>query len=545
MGRRFRDDEIGSMSIFSVFMFMTILILGGLGIDMMAAELRRMKLQATLDRAVLAAASLSQGQDEETIVRDYFAKSGMLEYLDRVTPFESDDGNTKTVFAEASAPRDSLFLKLVGVDQLKAPAKGTATETRNDVEISLVLDISGSMKDNQKLENLQDAASEFVRTMVNENTRNRVSLSLVPYSEHVAAGPNLMNQLNVNLLHPYSWCVEFPDSEFGDIALDRTLTYDQVPHFQWNFNGSTNAMDAPVCPQQSYEAITPLSQDQQALIDQIEALQPRSGTAIFLGMKWGAAMLDPSFRGVTQALVAANVVDGAFVDRPVAFPAEGEESTTYKTVVLMTDGKNDFSNRIKPANYATYDQRALWAKYSLGYWANFKSGQTTIKNTSEWNGSTEKTVVGIGGLLGAGSAAEDLVNVSNGLLNGVGVCSNNGIGVGLGLDGNQGSGIGNVDLCDIIGNASAATTYGYSFSDYYKQKYTATLGDTLLQNICTAAKDEGIIIWSIAFETDEHGTSEMQKCASSPNHFFDVEGTQIRTAFNQIANQIKRLKLIN
>lgn len=579
--RRFFKDEIGSMSIFSVFMFMTILILGGLGIDMMATELRRMKLQATLDRAVLAAASHSQDLDAETVVRDYFAKSGMLEYLDDVDPHKSI--TTKTVFAEASAPRESIFLKLLGVEEMEAKAKGTATESINKVEVSLVLDISGSMKDDSKLTNMQDAAVEFVHALVNDDTKDRVSLSLVPYSEHVAIGPDLMNQLNVDLQHVYSFCVEMPDAEFGSAKLDRTLVYEQAQHFQWNHDGATNDRSAPVCPQQSYEWVRPLSQDADLLEDQIRAFQPRSGTSIFLGMKWGAAMLDPSFRGITSNLISAGRIDGTFANRPVDYPADDEEPETYKTIVLMTDGKNDKSNRIRPANYATYDQRALWAKYSLLYWGNYKSGSTTIKDKWQWDGSTEEMeldigdllgsttasvegtvsatfaaveglldLVGLGGLLGLGGDDDSKGKGNNGQAKGNGICYNwaNADNNGNGTDGNEGNGNGNActyEATDFdLGDPDNAVTFGYSLSgDYYERKYTASQGDTLLKNICDAAKGEGIVIWTIAFETDDHGAGEMEKCASSPNHYFDVEGKDIGKAFGQIAQQISSLKLIN
>ena len=541
--RSFLTDTTGTMSIFSVFLFMTILILGGLGIDMMSTELRRMKLQNTLDRAVLAAASLSQDRDPEEVVRDYFEKAGMLDYLDNVDV--SDSLLQRTVHAEASAPHKSMFLKVMGVDQMSAPAKGTASEAINQVEISLVLDISGSMKDNGKLGYLKTAATEFVDTLLTADTQDRVSISLVPYSEHVAAGPNLMNQLDVNLLHNYSYCVEFPDTAFTSTALDRTARYEQVQHYQWNYDGSSNDLSAPVCPKQTYEQITPLSQDAVALDAQINALKPRSGTAIFLGMKWGAAMLVPSFRGVTSNLVSAGVIDGAFAARPVDYSAPGATSDTLKAVVLMTDGMNDYSNRIKPANYATWDQRALWNKYGLWYWAYNKSGRTTIKPSYQAPSQRQVAKVDAGGLLGSVTTGVGSVVTNNGLALGNGVCTNQGVSTsGLGLFGNQGAGAGNLD-CVTSGVWQNAVTYGSSTTDYYEQKYTPAQGDALLDNICDAAKAKGIVIWTIAFETPQHGKDVMESCASSPNHFFDVQGKEIKTAFGQIANQIKHLKLIN
>ena len=83
------------------------------------------------------------------------------------------------------------------------------------------------------------------------------------------------------------------------------------------------------------------------------------------------------------------------------------------------------------------------------------------------------------------------------------------------------------------------------WSSYYYYKYTPSQGDALLSNICDAAKAEGIVVWTIGFETSTHGSEVMEDCASSPTHFFDVDGVEISDAFSAIARHINNLKLIN
>ena len=67
--------------------------------------------------------------------------------------------NYRQVSATASTQTETMFIKLMGHDTLNAPAAGTAEERIAKVEISLVLDISGSMEDNNKLANLRNAAN--------------------------------------------------------------------------------------------------------------------------------------------------------------------------------------------------------------------------------------------------------------------------------------------------------------------------------------------------------------------------------------------------
>ncbi len=80
-------------------------------------------------------------------------------------------------------------------------------------------------------------------------------------------------------------------------------------------------------------------------------------------------------------------------------------------------------------------------------------------------------------------------------------------------------------------------------SDYYWMKYSRSFGNTLLDNICTAAKNKNIVIWAVGLEVTDNGADVMKKCASSPSHFFRVEGVELSEAFSAIARQINQLRL--
>jgi hypothetical protein len=392
------------------------------------------------------------------VVRDYFAKSGMAEYVSSVTV---DEGlNYRTVSVNATSIMNTQFMGSMGVETLTVPATSQAEERVNKVEISLVLDVSGSMKNNGKMENLQEAAGEFIDAVLTEGNEDLISISVVPYSEHVNAGPMITNLLNVNQVHNYSHCLEFPESEFNTVDLNTGITYQQMQHFQWNSysneSGSQqNTRYDTVCPRNSYERIIPFSQNKSYLKGQINQLKPRAGTSIFLGMKWGAAMLDPSFRSLNTALVSQGEVDSEFLGRPVSY----SDDDTLKTIILMTDGQNDKSYRISSWYYNSGSEISHWNNYNLQYYIyNYVSSRYR--------------------------------------------------------------------------------------SGFYWQKYTATLGDTLLDNVCDAAKQKNIVIWAIGFEVGDHGADVMRDCASSASHFFRVEGVQIKDAFEAIARQINQLRLV-
>lgn len=230
----------------------------------------------------------------------------------------------------------SNFMQLLGVENMTASGHSQAMERINKVEVSMVLDISGSMDTGNKMEELQDAAGEFVDTLLADGSEDLVSISLVPYSEHVNAGPEILSHLNVDWKHGYSHCLEMPNSAFSSAALDLSQTYDQMQHFQWNYSGSNSLTDT-VCPRYDYERIRAWSQDATALKTQINQLQPRAGTSIFMGMKWGTALLDPSTRGIASGMISNGSVDPVFEGRPVAY----SDTDVLKTIVLMTDGQHD------------------------------------------------------------------------------------------------------------------------------------------------------------------------------------------------------------
>lgn len=490
--RKFGRDEEGSMIVFSLYLLVVMLVLGGMAVDFMRFESRRSMLQGVSDRAALAGANLRNSTTEaeaEAIALDYFVKAGLDQYLvGEPVASGGNSGNYRSVEVKAKMELSTFFLKLVGINSLDASSASKAIEGIGNVEISLVVDISGSMaqptKDENgnvlattKMEALQAAAKAFTAILLTESNQGRVSISLVPYSEHVNIGPTLFNALpNKVHQHDYSHCVDFPDSAFNSAALDLTHTYQQAQHFQSNYFGSFSGTEAEneefnvtnegMCPSETVDQVIFLSENLTALDTRIDDLEPRAGTSIFLGLKWGVALLDKS----TRALVAGGQ-DGAFSGRPADYPsAQNPDSRTEKFVVLMTDGDNQWSYRLKDEYYDTPSERAHWDAYNLGFWRAFYATGTS---TSHW------------------------------------------------------------------------TTVRYS-APAYEALYGLvgqSDGDLLTRNLCTAAKNNGIEIFAVAFEATAAGETLMADCASSPSHYFASSGGELTAIFEAIASQITDLRL--
>ncbi len=63
--KNFASDQNGSLTAFTLVLFLLMVMMGGLAVDLMRYEQTRTTLQNTLDRATLASASLTQTLDPD------------------------------------------------------------------------------------------------------------------------------------------------------------------------------------------------------------------------------------------------------------------------------------------------------------------------------------------------------------------------------------------------------------------------------------------------------------------------------------------------
>lgn len=530
--KKFRSDETGSITVMFLIVFIAIIAFTGFGVDLMRNEMKRAHLQATLDRAILAAADLEQELDPAAVVQDYFTKSGLADALSSTVV---DEGlGYRVVSATASDTSDTLFLGLAGIEEMTAPAAGEAAERMGNVEISLILDRSGSMSQSStsglptKIENLQLAANEFIDTVVQgPGAPSLTTVSLISYNATVSLGPVVSQYFNLSAEHNYSSCAVFPDSAFNTLGISRTATLDRLSHFDlWTTSESTTAIPRPWCPDDNYGATIVHSSDPDELHAAIDALGAEGNTAIDLGMKWGTALLDPSAQDLVSDMIADGHIDPVVAGRPVAY----DDSETLKIVVLMTDGANTTEYDLKPEfqtgmSDAWIDDRGdsdpsndrfssrivdlPGTTADVYYWDRYENGYFSQKYRNTPDGNT---------------AARQMTNAEAYARFGT--------------------------------RAYAYKLFRTPYQDGqlpwgdYSDTYYAYEGivgpdhaDDRLATICQGARDAGIIVFTIGFEAPQRGLDAMLDCASSPAHYFDVEGVEISQAFDSIARTITQLRL--
>ncbi len=532
------DEYGGGLIVFSLFMLFLMLATAGIAVDTMRFETERTRLQNTTDAAVLAAASLSQVRDPQDVVEDYFAKAGLSDSLQGV---EVDEGlNYREVRVMAQLPMRTILMRLAGVDQLSVPSLARAEERVNNVEVSLVVDLSGSMQ-GQRIANLKDASNDFVDTLLGEENDGQVSISLVPYTGQVNAGGSILSQFSVAHRQGYSHCVDFDAMDYRTTAMSpmQTLTGHghSMPYVGYAGTGGHPPayFSCPVAPGNAGLEVVPFESDPDLLRDRIDGMQALGATSIDIGMKWGTALLDPSVRPVVQGLIADGIVAPEYNERP----HEYDDPDVMKVVVLMTDGDNFPEYRLMdsfksgPSNVWVNEEDTSSDTYSLYspnidryWWARdrswhdqpygYEGGQTCETQqvcTWSWRGRCYRW--------------EEQQ-----------VCTPTGESVARRLD-----------YPELLNRATVdwvrSNLYGRAGINpgSFTHSIPAWRKDERLQDICAAAREAGIIVFTVAFEAPANGRAQLRQCASSASHYFDVSGLDIRTAFRAIALQISQLRL--
>ncbi len=567
---QFRRDEDGAFFIFALMIFVLMLFVTGISLDIERFETARTKLQNTADGAALTAASLTQDIDGKTIAKDYFTKAGLGSFIDLDDIDVQKELNFKRVTVNSAINVPTHFFNMVGVENLGTSVSSIAEESIGDVEVSMVLDVSGSMSRNRKLTNLKKAAKDFIASIYKNSDAGSVSTSIVPYSYQVSAGPDLMALLNRSpVSHEKSYCLDFATGDFASAAMSPDTAVRQALHFdpstdEYDNWKTTHGLWSVACPTNSWRDILPYSQDTAALDSFIDGFNAGGNTSLEIGVKWGAALLDPAFDSVVDGLIAANKVDNDFAERPLAYNA----ADGLKVMLVMTDGENTSHYQMDDPYhsgdsfvYVFYDNQnrpyfSIWG----GDGEPNPDGDTHTETQTQTI-TTDKCIRSFWGWCFEYETITVTVDVEveedNWYL--ANDYSSDGVSPG--------------HRFRPYGDDSATRmTWDELWAEvpveFFTDKYLANMGgmntvrnaiedavtrinsgtkNSRTAAICSAAKNAGVLIYVVGFEVKDIGSTSrtlLKDCATTYSHYFDVEGTQISQAFSAIAADINRLRLI-
>ncbi|WP_324753707.1 TadE/TadG family type IV pilus assembly protein [Roseovarius sp. Pro17] len=557
--RRLSTDEDGAVVVFTLFTLIMMLIAGGLAIDLMRHEMERARLQNTLDSAVLAAAGAPFGSSPKDIVIDYMAKAEMSSYLNEIKDSDVVQTlNTSKLSASAKMTMDTHLMRLVGVDQLSAPAASSAERRVPKLEVAMVLDVSGSMGSNSKLVNLKKAGKKFVTTILNSATLGDAVISVVPFSWDVSPGENIIESLDVDIRHDYSTCLQFTNDDFNSPAIDPAEEQIQLIYTSEYDYGIDNLNDVyRTCYNEPNAEILPYSISETDLHTKIDSMVAKGNTSGNMGMKWGAALLDPKFEDIKIALnnktddgtpSGTKLVD----DRVGKVPAAYNESETLKVIVMMGDGQNTYSNQFPLVSdfrgadsflhYVEWEELQFDYAYHK-YKSNKRKNDESYCSKKKWE--CEYKSVSHSSYFLFDPDDNKYKNLNTGdrlqswefddLLTSDGFVSHDH------LTWEKAWGKMSPDFMD--------KENGYRVAEIEFESSTNRVQgsekDAQMGSICTAIKNQGVVVYTIGFEVSKGGTAEteLKKCATSEAHYYRAQGIDITDAFNSIASNVVNLRL--
>lgn len=558
--RAFRRDEDGSLLVFGLVLFAIFFLMGGVAIDVMRAENRRVALAQTLDRCALNAAALSQTLNPEAVLRDCVERDGLLPFLTSVQVTNQND--TRAVAATGRVPVSTLFMDSLGIDTLPMNASTRAAQGASNIEIVLALDISNSMNSANRLQGLRQAAKNFVSSVLASNG-DRISIAIVPYSTQVNLPPVLAAQYN---LTPRSNlgvtangdmnnvnCVDLPSSVFSTPGLSPTQPFPPTgfadlsnifsgPMFADTFFRATRDPITVSCRPLTNTFIRLPDNDVTRLHAQIDALRAFGNTSINLGMKWASVMLDPQTRPVFDALIREGAIPAEFRGRPSDYNV-----STQKIIVLMTDGENTPDNRLNdpfrsgPSPIFVGTDGMVSIRHTTGrpdsagtneFWVphldpdgNAGNGVQGEWRATPWGGTpettgTQMTWPEVWQRLSAQWTAWQLYARP------------------LGTSATDRQALFAAQMNTFQTRRGTSTSVGGVTT------FDTPILDEELRQICSAVKAQNVLVYGIAFSAPERGINTIRDCASSSAHFFvSTDNASLAAAFGAIAVNITQLRL--
>ena len=464
-------------------------------------------------------------------MRDYFDKAGLLNQLDSVVV--TGGVNSRSVSATASLDVNMMFMPLLGIDSMSAPASGTAIENVSDIEIILVLDVSGSMGANSKLVNLQDAAREFVTTVLTPDIEERISIAIVPFNGQVNLGSILRARYNISDLHGVANanCVDLPAAAYATSDLSTTLSMPQTAHVDsfsstnitnnMTSSGTLPSANTPApnnrwCPPSSGNIVRLPTRSITTLHNHINGLHAVGATSINAGMRWGMELLDPGSRPMFNTLISGGHIPAIFTGRPYDLGREN----TQKLVVLMTDGEHFAEERVNAgfrSGLAPIYLSSGDGHYSFHYPPRTGTTDYWVPHRLEWRSTPWNS----GGGVSQQTWPQVWANVRMKW-------------VAWQL------------YARAIGTTTDTRNAAYTNQmDLFRTLTPVENMNSQLQGLCGMARTNGIVVYGIAFEAPAGGQAQIYGCSSSPSHYYDAIGRQeISDAFQSIALQIGALRLI-
>ncbi|HTK12393.1 MAG TPA: VWA domain-containing protein [Xanthobacteraceae bacterium] len=314
-------------------------------IDYSRAAAARTAMQAVLDSTALMLAREAKTLSNGTIqseAQSYFNANYNRPEVSNVSiaaQVSSPTPGNYVVDVSASAVVHNAFTGVIGKPTTAITGAAQSIWGIKKLNLSLVLDNTGSMAQSGKMTALKSAAHSLLDTLQQaQSTPGDVQVSIIPFATDVNVGTNNVsaswidwtewNASNTTKTKVNGQTVTTPKShdQWNGCVWDRDQNYDvtNTPPQAGSVSTQFRAHQASNCP----AAMIPLSYDWTALNSKVDDMTPTGNTNITIGLAWG-------WQSLTDAA-------------PLNAPAPS--SDLEKVIVLLTDGDNTQNRWTTSAN---------------------------------------------------------------------------------------------------------------------------------------------------------------------------------------------------
>ena len=194
--RSFAKDARGNVALLFAFSLVPLLIGVGVAVDYGRALIVRERMNDAADAAALAIGSwpgLTQ-DDLRTKAQQFFDANYPPTSLGTVGKLNVNFIGDEKITVTVSGMVPTTFMQLANINSVDVGAASTINKKERNIEVVLVLDITGSMNSGGKLSAMKNAATKMVDTLFDgKSTSDSLKIGVVPYSGAVNVGTDKRN----------------------------------------------------------------------------------------------------------------------------------------------------------------------------------------------------------------------------------------------------------------------------------------------------------------------------------------------------------------
>ncbi len=359
---RFTGAREGNIAVIFALSAIPIISFVGAAIDYTRANAARSSMQAALDStALMLSKDLSAGTINSSQINEkasaYF--SALYNNKDangvsvNTTYIPPSGSSPATIKIDGSGSIVTNFMRIAGFPNMGFGTSSTTTWGNVRMRVALVLDVTGSMRDDGKMDALKPAAKSLVDQLSKlATTDGDIYISIVPFAKDVNVGASNYNAswIDWSLWDAANGTCSNTSYTSQSSCTSKGRVWTPKNHSTWNGcitdrtqdydtkNTAPNSVNTDTLfPAEQYSycsgsatiaTIMPLSYDWAALKAKIDTLVPTGNTNQGIGLAWGWMTLTQS--------------------APYNAPAKDPNFVYKDAVVLLSDGlntENRYSNK--------------------------------------------------------------------------------------------------------------------------------------------------------------------------------------------------------